>query len=69
MFSCPVKKEYKLDKEKELKKLIHEYEEEKRILEIKIRKAKIDRRRIKAKKFLKNAVYKGKPYNKRKEKH
>jgi len=66
--SCPAKKENKVDKEKELKVLINGYEEDKRILEIKIRKAKIERRRIKAKKFLKNAVIKGKRYNKWKKK-
>ena len=68
MFPCPAKKENKLDKEKELKILINGYEEDKRILEIKIRKAKIERRQIKAKRNLQNAVYKGKRYNKWKKK-
>lgn len=54
----------KLDREKELKEVINGCEEEKRILEIKIRKAKIERRRIRAKRNLQNAVYKGKRYNK-----
>ena len=57
-----------MDKEKELKVLINKYEEEKKILEIKIKKAKIERRRIKAKRNLENAVYKGKRYNKWKKK-
>lgn len=69
MFSCPVKKESKLNKEKELKVLISGHKEEKKEIEIKIRKAKIEIRHIKAKKFMKNAVYKGKPNNKRKERH
>ena len=56
-------------REEELKKLINRYENEKREIEIKIRKAKIERRQIKAKRFLKNAVYKRKPHNRRKEKH
>lgn len=58
-----------MNKEKELKELINKYENEKREIEIKIRKAKIEKRHIKAKKFMKNAVYKGKPHNRRKEKH
>lgn len=58
-----------MNREKELKELISKYENEKREIEIKIRKAKIERRQIKAKRFLKNAVYKGKRHDRRKEKH
>lgn len=64
----PCKKENKLDREKELKKLLNGYGEELKVLEIKIRKAKIERRRIKAKRNLENAVIKGKRYNKWKKK-
>lgn len=58
-----------LNTEKILKGRISKYEEEKKGLEIKIRKTKIEIRHIKARRNLKNAVYKGKPQKKRKEKH
>lgn len=58
-----------LDTEKILKGRISKYAEEKKVLETKIRKTKIEIRHIKAKKFMQNAVYKGKPYNRRKERH